>query len=218
MAHRNMQALRTSNHAAFRLVYHIIFTVTYSRPAITVDQLKRLKVIFADVLEQWGCRLVECGGEADHVHLLIEGKPAMDLSRLVGDLKMVSARRMRSEFAEHLRPFFWKPYFWNTAYAVMSVDGRASIETLLQHIRDQDSSDDDTPKSSRSTRDEASRLRLGAAARLAGCSQRMRGTMVKSPERFPSAINIQPTCGLQTLVQLDQQRTGPSQHAVRASC
>lgn len=101
----------------------------------------RLENIFTDVLEKWGCRMVEFGGEADHCHLLIEGKPAMDLSRLIGNLKTVSARRMRNEYAEHLKPYFWKPYFWNKAYAVISVGGRTPIETLLKYIQDQDSRD-----------------------------------------------------------------------------
>lgn len=101
--------------------------------------LSRLEIIFADVLEKWRCRLVEFGGEADHVHLLIDAHPAMDLSRLIGNLKTVSARRMRVEYADHLRQFFWKPLFWNSAYAVISVGGRAPLETLLQYIQDQDS-------------------------------------------------------------------------------
>ena len=113
--------------------------------------LARLQVIFTDTHEKWGCRMVEFGGEADHVHLLIEGKPAMDLSRMIGNLKTVSARTIRKEFAEVLRPFFWKPYFWNKAYAVVSVGGRAPIETLLQYIQDQDAPTESKP--SRSTHD-----------------------------------------------------------------
>lgn len=132
------QTLRTGNHAAYRLFYHVILSVKYRHRAINAEMLERLETIFADVLEKWDCQLVQFGGEADHCHLLIEGKPAMDLSRLIGNLKTVSARRMRSEFADHLKPFFWKPYFWSNAYAVISVGGRAPIETLLQYIQDQD--------------------------------------------------------------------------------
>jgi putative transposase len=73
----------------------------------------------------------------------------MDLSRLVGNLKTVSARSIRKEFAAHLKPFFWKPYFWNKAYAVLSVGGRAPIETLLQSIQDQEEPTDENPKPNR---------------------------------------------------------------------
>ncbi len=50
----------------------------------------------------------------------------------------VSSRRIRNEYAQHLRKYFWKPYFWNRAYAVISVGGRANIETLLKYIQHQD--------------------------------------------------------------------------------
>jgi len=139
------QQLRSCNHASFRLYYHIIFTVKYRRKAITGAMLSRLEIIFADVLEKWRCRLVEFGGEADHEHLLIDAHPAMDLSRLIGNLKTVSARRMRTEYSDHLRQFFWKPLFWNSAYAVISVGGRAPLETLLQYIQDQDAPQPKTP-------------------------------------------------------------------------
>lgn len=62
----------------------------------------------------------------------------MDLSRLIGNLKTVSARRMRKEYADHLKRYFCKPVFWNSAYAVITVGGRAPLETLLQYIQDQD--------------------------------------------------------------------------------
>ena len=45
---------------------------------------------------------------------------------------------MRKEFAAELAPFYWKPYFWNHAYALISVGGRANIETLLKYIENQD--------------------------------------------------------------------------------
>lgn len=131
--------LKTQNHSVFKLYYHIIFTLKYRKRCITTPMLKRLEAIMSDVLQKWRCRLVEFNGEPDHVHLLLEAHPALDLSRLVGNLKTVSARRVRSEYAEHLSKFFWKPYFWNKAYAVITVGGRANLETLLQYIQAQDS-------------------------------------------------------------------------------
>lgn len=61
------------------------------------------------------------GGEADHVHLLIDIHPARDISVLVNNLKTASARRTRSRFAEHLASFYEKPLFWHRAYFVGSV-------------------------------------------------------------------------------------------------
>ncbi|WP_197033161.1 IS200/IS605 family transposase [Thiomonas sp. FB-Cd] len=129
---------KTSNHAAYSLYYHIILTIKYRNRCLTVEMLDRLREIFTNVSASWRCRLIEFGGEADHVHLLIEGQPSMDLARFVGNLKTVSSRYIRKEFAQHLRKFFWKVQFWNNAYAVVSAGGHASIEQLLAYIQDQE--------------------------------------------------------------------------------
>jgi putative transposase len=132
------QLLLTQGHAAFKIFYHLVFSVKYRHKCITSEMLDRLKEVLDDVLRKWRCRLVEFGGESDHIHLLIEAHPALDLSRLIGNLKTVSARRMRQEYAEHLNRYFWKPYFWSKAYAVLSVGGRAPLEKLLTYIQDQE--------------------------------------------------------------------------------
>ena len=62
----------------------------------------------------------------------------MNLARFMGNLKTVSSRYIRQEFAEHLRRYFWKARFWNNAYGVVSAGGHASIEELLQYVRDQE--------------------------------------------------------------------------------
>lgn len=130
--------LRTSNHAASRLRYHVVLTIKYRNKCLTASMLVRLREIFTNVCAAWRCELVEFGGEDDHVHLLIDAQPSMNLARMIGNLKTVSARRVRQEYAEHLSQFFWKAKFWNNAYAVVSAGGHGSIETLLQYIRDQE--------------------------------------------------------------------------------
>jgi putative transposase len=44
-----------------------------------------------------GAELREFNGDADHVHLLVHYPPKVALSRLIGSLKGVSARRLRQE-------------------------------------------------------------------------------------------------------------------------
>ncbi|MCE0733486.1 IS200/IS605 family transposase [Halomonas sp. G15] len=130
--------LRTSNHSAYRLYYHLVLSMKYRHKCLTGPMLERLEEMLRDLLFRWGGELVEFGGEADHVHLLFEVPPTVKPSDLVKNLKSVTARRMRKEFAAELAPYYWKPYFWNRAYALISVGGRASIETLLRYIENQD--------------------------------------------------------------------------------
>ncbi len=129
--------LRTSNHAAYRIFYHLVLSMKYRHKCLNAQMLERLEIIFTDLMSQWDCTLVEFGGEPDHIHVLFEANPRVKPSDLVKNLKSVSARRMRKEFSEELAPYYWKPYFWNNAYALISVGGRADIETLLKYIENQ---------------------------------------------------------------------------------
>jgi putative transposase len=130
--------LNTLNHSAFRIYFHLVLVMKYRHKCLTAQMLDRMKDVFQDVLQKWGCTLIEFGGEADHIHVLFESDPTVKPSDLVKNLKSVSARLIRKEYAKHLAPYYWKPYFWNRAYALISVGGRANIETLLKYIENQD--------------------------------------------------------------------------------
>lgn len=109
----------------------------YRRRTLTPELLDYLRLAFADCLAAWRCKLLEFGGEADHVHLLIDIHPALDISVLINNLKTASARRARNRFAEHLSAFYpEKPLFWHRAYFVGSVGG-ATLETVRAYVEAQ---------------------------------------------------------------------------------
>lgn len=66
---------------------HLVLTTKYMRQAITGEMLQRLHVILEDFLVKWHCKLVEFNGESDHVHLLFQYHPDLQLSTLVGNIK-----------------------------------------------------------------------------------------------------------------------------------
>lgn len=76
---------------------------------------------------------VEFGGESDHVLLLIDIHPTLDISVMINNFKTASARRARNRFAEHLAGFYKKPQFWHQAYFVGSVGG-ATLETVRADV------------------------------------------------------------------------------------
>lgn len=124
---------KSSSHAIFNIKLHIVFVTKYRRKTLTPEILLYLKDAFADCLDAWRCKLVEFGGEADHVHLVIDIHPALDISVLINNLKTASARRTRSRFADHLSSFYSKPVFWHRAYFVGSVGG-ATLETVRAYV------------------------------------------------------------------------------------
>jgi hypothetical protein len=81
----------------------LVFVTKYRHPVFTDAHLSRLEDIFQAVCADFGCDLVECNGEAEHVHLLVTYPPTVQLSWLVNSLKGVSSRRLRQEFPELAR-------------------------------------------------------------------------------------------------------------------
>lgn len=124
---------KSSSHAVFNIKLHIVLVTKYRRKTLTPELLEYLKSAFADCLAAWRCTLLEFGGEPDHVHLLIDIHPALDISVLINNLKTASARRARNRFAEHMATFYSKPLFWHRAYFVGSVGG-ATLETVRAYV------------------------------------------------------------------------------------
>ncbi len=120
---------KSSSHAVFNIKLHIVFVTKYRRKTLTPELLEYLETAFDEILEAWRCKLIEFGGEPDHVHL----HPASDISVLINNLKTASARRTRNRFAEHLGKFYSKPQFWHRAYFVGSVGG-ATLETVRAYV------------------------------------------------------------------------------------
>ncbi|MEU6495066.1 IS200/IS605 family transposase [Streptomyces sp. NPDC046984] len=50
------------------------------------------------------------------MHPLVHYPPQIALSRLVGSLKGVSARRLRQDFPTHINKYLWGEHFWSPSY------------------------------------------------------------------------------------------------------
>jgi putative transposase len=123
----------TRNNAVLDLTYHLVLVTKYRRKALSVKMLIRFCEIAAETLAAWRCTLLEYGRESDHVHPLLRAHPALDLSRLVNNLKTVTSRLLRKEFPTELARFYWVPVLWHGAYYVGSV-GNASLATVKGYV------------------------------------------------------------------------------------
>ena len=133
--------MSTNYNKSFRSVYkltaHVVLVTKYRKKAISGEVLIRLKEIFTDTLIKWECNLVEFNGELDHVHLLIDYKPHISLSKLIANLKTVSSRLIRRDFPELATKYFYnKPYFWTGAYFVASCGG-VTVNQLKKYVENQ---------------------------------------------------------------------------------
>ncbi|WP_016879211.1 IS200/IS605 family transposase [Chlorogloeopsis fritschii] len=123
------------------LKVHLVLTTKYRRNALTVEMLERLHNVFEELLIKWDCKLIEFNGEENHIHLLFQYHPDIELSKLINNLKSVSSRKLRQQFSEHLARFYSKDAFWNGSYFVASCGG-VTVSTLRKYIENQQQPED----------------------------------------------------------------------------
>lgn len=117
---------------------HLVLTTKYRRQLFTKEMLDRLHEILEDLLGKWDCKVVEFNGEENHVHLLFQYHPGIQLSKLVNNIKTVTSRRLRSQFESRVDQFYHQDVLWNGSYFIASCGG-VTVSTLKRYIENQDS-------------------------------------------------------------------------------
>jgi putative transposase len=130
------QPLRTLHHCVYNLNFHLVLVTKYRRKCLTSAMREHLVGTLTGLLKKWGGTLLECHGEADHMHLLIALPPTVLLSTFVNNLKTVSSRLLRKEYGPALARWYRQPVLWSRSYCVLSCGG-APLSVLRQYIEQQ---------------------------------------------------------------------------------
>ena len=115
---------------------HLVLTTKYRKNVFTESMIKRLFEIFSDLCEKWDCKLIEFNGEENHIHLLFQYYPQMELPKFVNNIKSVTSRRLRKEFPEEINKIYWKQVLWNESYFIASCGG-VTVSVLKKYIEGQ---------------------------------------------------------------------------------
>jgi putative transposase len=130
------QALHRNSNAVYRLVYHLVLVTKYRKRVFTGPMLDRCSSILGTLCAAHDGFVLECSGEGDHVHALLDLPPKVRPSDLINLLKTVTSRRLRSEFPSLRSAYRGKPVLWSPSYCIISAGG-APIEILRQYVENQ---------------------------------------------------------------------------------
>ena len=130
-----MSEIYKNRHAAFNLHVHLVFITKYRKKVLGEVHHKQFSEYAAEVCRSFDAELKECNGEADHMHMLIQYPPTVQISKLVNNLKSVTSRRMRGDFID-LRAAYLTPVLWARSYFAGSCGG-APLEVIKQYIQNQ---------------------------------------------------------------------------------
>lgn len=131
-----MTDYKKNRHAYFKLTYHLVIVTKYRHKCINDDVMKRLKEISEDLFSKWNCEMIEMNGEEDHIHILFDAPPQINLANTINSFKTVTSRYIRKEFQNYLSKYYWKPYFWSRSYMVLTTGG-ATIDVIKKYIEEQ---------------------------------------------------------------------------------
>lgn len=124
-----------NKQAVYKLMFHIVLCTKYRKKAITPEILLELKDMCNSIFIKNGIDLVEFNGEEDHVHMLIDCHPAVDLRKLINVIKTVSSREIRKRH-NFGKLFYKKKVFWSPSYFIASCGG-VTIEVLRKYVENQ---------------------------------------------------------------------------------
>lgn len=132
-----MAKLRSAAHSVFSIHLHVVFVTKYRRKVLTQSMIEDCILVFEHILVANNSRLLECNGEPDHLHLLIDIHPNNNISSLIGSLKSASSRILRQKYPQEIQRFYWgKAKLWHDSKCIVSCGG-VPLETIKRYIQEQ---------------------------------------------------------------------------------
>ena len=96
------------------LVYHVVFSTKERRPFIDQDICERFYCYMGGIARSNNAIVLEIGGIADHVHVLLKLRASASLAHVVQLIKAGSSKWMREEIQR-------RAFGWQSGYAGFTV-------------------------------------------------------------------------------------------------
>ncbi|MEQ9669131.1 IS200/IS605 family transposase [Coleofasciculus sp. G2-EDA-02] len=136
---RSFDDFVSSGRSISDLKAHLVLTTKYRRKIFTRQMIERIQKLMWELCCKWECKIIEVNGEEDHIHLLFQYYPQLELPKFVGNIKSVTSRRLRSEFPD-LAKVFKKSVLWNESYFIASCGG-VTVSQLKSYVEKQNTPD-----------------------------------------------------------------------------
>lgn len=127
----------TGAHTKHRMLYHIVWIPKYRKRVLEGALSKRLIELLRECAEVNRWSIEELNVQKDHVHMLVQLRPDMSISKVVQLFKGKSSYIIRKEFP-HLEEFYWgkAESFWGDGFFVETI-GQVNESKIKEYIRNQ---------------------------------------------------------------------------------
>ena len=93
------------------------------------EQLERL-------IAQHQGHLIEFNSDRDHVHILFDITPDVNLAHWIRGLKGAISRKVREKFSSRLQSQLWGGEFWTDSY-YLATTGSVTLDKLKRYVENQ---------------------------------------------------------------------------------
>ena len=125
----------TGAHTKHRNMYHIVWISKYRRKVLRKNIAIRIEFLLKQCANFNRWQIHELNVNPDHVHMLVQLRPNVSVSKSVQLFKGGSSRAMRLEFPE-LEEFLWGDSLWADGFFSESI-GKVDWNVIRSYIRNQ---------------------------------------------------------------------------------
>ena len=120
----------------YSIQYHLVWCVKYRRKILTIEIEKDLIEILNKIAKDNNFEILECNGDLDHIHLLINCSPQHYIPDMIKALKGVSARLLMKKYREYINEMLWGGHLWNPSYFIATVSENTEKQ-IREYIQNQ---------------------------------------------------------------------------------
>ena len=120
----------------YSIQYHLVWCVKYRRKILTIEIEKDLIEILNKIARDNNFEILECNGDLDHIHLLINCSPQHYIPDMIKALKGVSARLLMKKYGEYINEMLWGGHLSNPSYFIATVSENTEKQ-IREYIQNQ---------------------------------------------------------------------------------
>jgi len=119
----------------YRLMYHLVWIPKYRKRVLKGKVAERIAELLHECADMNRWKIEELNIQVDHIHMLVQMRPDVSVSRMVQLFKGSSSRVIREEFPD-LKEFLWGKIFWADGYFA-ETSGQINESRIREYIQNQ---------------------------------------------------------------------------------
>ena len=124
------------SHNVTVLLYHLVFPAKYRRVVFDKGVDKALTEICLEIEKRYEVKFLEIGTDEDHVHFLVQSVPTYSVSKLVRQIKSLTARHIFTR-CPHVKKQLWGGEFWSDGFFASTVGKHGDEAMIGKYVKDQ---------------------------------------------------------------------------------